>query len=41
MQAVRCEQNSDGSWTAWIFSVSFTGTYAECVAWVRANGEEL
>jgi hypothetical protein len=30
----------DGTWTARIFRVNFTGTYDECIAWLRANGEE-
>jgi hypothetical protein len=39
MRAVRLERNSDGTWTAWIYSTSFTGTYAECVSWLLGNGE--
>lgn len=40
MKAVRYYENADGSWTAWIFSRGFTGTYIECMEWLRANGEE-
>lgn len=40
MTATNLERNADGTWTARIFSSSFTGTYNECLAWLRANGEE-
>jgi hypothetical protein len=41
MKAVRLERNNDGTWTAWIFMTSFTGSYSACVSWIRANGEEI
>jgi hypothetical protein len=40
MKAVDVWLNSDGSWTARIFSQTFTGTHEECVAWLRASGEQ-
>ena len=40
MKAVELSQNPDGSWTARIFSQTFTGTREQCVAWLRANGEQ-
>jgi hypothetical protein len=40
MKAVALTRNPDGSWTARIFATEFTGTYEECVGWLRANGEE-
>lgn len=39
MKAVDLYQNSDGSWTARIFNLCFKGTKAECISWLRANGE--
>jgi hypothetical protein len=39
MKAVDYYQNADGTWTARIFSASFTGTYEQCIAWIQANGE--
>lgn len=40
MKAVDLYRNGDGSWTARIFQTEFTGTREQCVAWLRANGEE-
>ena len=40
MKAVDLTRDPDGTWTARIFSAIFTGTRDECVAWLRANGEE-
>jgi hypothetical protein len=39
-KAVELTRNDDGTWTARIFSVCYTGTYEECVQWIRCNGEE-
>jgi hypothetical protein len=41
MKPVGLEQNPDGTWTAWIYATRFTGTRAECVNWLRMNGEEI
>lgn len=38
-KAVELTDNGDGTWTARIYSTTYTGTYAECVAWLRNNGE--
>lgn len=40
MKAVDLTQNTDGTWTARIFSQTKTGSRDECVAWLRANGEQ-
>lgn len=39
MKSVDLWRNPDGSWTARIFSVTFTGTREACLTWLRANGE--
>jgi hypothetical protein len=39
MKAVDMWRNADGTYTARIFSQTFTGTYEECWAWLRNNGE--
>jgi hypothetical protein len=39
MKAVDLWPNSDGTWTARIFSVTFTGTYQQCLDWLKGNGE--
>jgi len=39
MKSVDLYRNNNGTWTARIFTVTFTGTYEECVDWLRANGE--
>jgi hypothetical protein len=39
MKAVDLWQNPDGTWTARIFSQTFTGTREECDRWLRCNGE--
>lgn len=40
MKPVDIYQNPDGSWTARIYThMYFTGTYAECMAWLRSQGE--
>lgn len=41
MQAVRINKNTDGTYTAYIFSTSFTGSYADCVNWLKCNGETI
>ncbi len=41
MKSVDLWQNADGTWTARIYSTTFTGTYAGCVDWLRGNNEEL
>lgn len=39
MKAVDLFQNSDGTWTARIYTNSyFTGTREQCVAWLRLQG---
>lgn len=40
MKAVDLYRNNDGTWTARIFDQTFRGSYDECVAWLRMNGEE-
>lgn len=40
MKAVDLQNNHNGTWTARIFAQTFTGTYDECVSWLRMNGEE-
>jgi|GEM_PF-4051025 hypothetical protein len=41
MRSVRIEPNGDGTYTAWIYSTNFTGTYDQCKAWVQAHGENI
>lgn len=42
MKAVDCTQNANGTWTARIYThLYFTGTYAECMAWLRSQGEPV
>jgi hypothetical protein len=41
MKAVRIEPNRDGSYTAWIFSTSHTGSYDSCKSWLAGHGESL
>ena len=41
MKSVELTDNHDGTWTARIFSITYTGTREECVAWIRGNGEEI
>ncbi len=41
MKAVDYWQNADGSWTGRIYSSTYSGTYAEVMNWLRANGEQL
>jgi hypothetical protein len=42
MKAVDITRNADGTYTARIYHNSFfAGTYAECVAWLRSQGEEV
>lgn len=36
---VEIYQNSDGTWTARIYSQTFTGTREQCVNWLLNNGE--
>lgn len=40
MKAVDLWQNPDGTWTARIFDMTFTGTREECENWLYMNGEE-
>lgn len=40
MKPVSLSRNPDGTWTARIYSTTYSGSYAECVAWLRAHGEE-
>lgn len=41
MKSVDLTDNHDGTWTARIYDhLYFTGTYAECCAWLRSQGEE-
>lgn len=39
MKSVELSRNPDGTWTAHIFSTTYTGTYEACCSWLRANGE--
>jgi hypothetical protein len=41
MKAVDLWKNPDGTWTARIFSQTFSGTYEQCVDWLRGNGEQV
>lgn len=41
MQAVRIEPNGNGTYTAWIYSTSYTGSYEACKGWLAAHGEYL
>ena len=40
MTMVAITEKADGTWTARIYSQTFTGTREQCVSWLRANGEE-
>ncbi|VTU00976.1 unnamed protein product [Gemmataceae bacterium] len=40
-RAVSLTSNEDGTWTARIYSTTFTGTYDACVSWLWANGEPV
>ena len=40
IKPVEITRNADGSYTARIYSTTYTGTYEQCVAWLRAHGEE-
>jgi hypothetical protein len=35
VKIVDCWQNPDGTWTARIYSLTFTGTYEECQNWLK------
>ena len=37
MKAVELTRNPDGTWTARIYSITFTGTYEACCEWIRGN----
>lgn len=40
MKAVRITKNSDGTYSAWIFSTCiYTGSYEECIKQLAYNGE--
>jgi hypothetical protein len=42
MKAVDVSQNQDGTWTARIFSLTYTAkTREECVQWLRMQGEDV
>lgn len=41
MKPVGITRNADGTWTAWIFSTTCTGTYDECRRWLEAHGESV
>jgi hypothetical protein len=41
MNTCGLKQNSDGTWSAWIFSQRMSGTEQQCRAWLRANGEQF
>ena len=41
MSSVDLYQNSDGTWTARIFNQTYSGTYEQCVNWLRWNGESI
>lgn len=42
MNAVEITDNHNGTWTARIYThMYFTGTYEECVAWLRSQGEQV
>ena len=40
MKAVDLWQNANGTWTARIYAQTYSGTYDQCVAWLRNNGEQ-
>jgi hypothetical protein len=39
-KSVDLTENGDGTWTARIYGTTYTGTRAQCVAWLHANGEQ-
>ena len=41
MKAVRMESNGDGTFTAWIFSTSYTGSFEACKHWLAGHGETV
>lgn len=41
MKVIDYWQNADGTWTARLWSQTFTGTYEQCIAWIRSNGEHI
>lgn len=41
MKAVRLEPNSDGTYTAWIYCTSFTGSREQCIHWLAGHGEAI
>ena len=41
MKAVRLEPNGDGTYTAWIYSTSYTGSHEQCKTWLAVHGESL
>jgi hypothetical protein len=41
MKSVDLYSLPSGLWTARIYDQTFVGTYEECVAWLRNNGEQV
>jgi hypothetical protein len=41
MKSVELSRNADGTWTARIYSTAYTGSYQQCVDWLRNNGESI
>lgn len=41
MKSVDIWENADGTWTARIFSTTFSGSKSECESWLRNNGESI
>lgn len=37
LPTVRIEDNKNGTWTAYIYSTSFTGSYQDCQNWIKWN----
>jgi hypothetical protein len=37
MKSVDWWRNADGTWTGRVYSLTFTGTYLEVMAWLRSQ----
>lgn len=37
MKIIRLEENANGTWTAYIYSSSYTGTKEQCESWIKYN----
>lgn len=41
MKSVDLYRNADGTWTARIFDLTYSGTREACVQWLRNQGESV